>query len=385
MGRASGFTRLIDPIEWWFLAFPKRMSAVTNLCVEGTGLVDAEDLRAAVAVASEACPGARLARRGRSWVDSGIAPAVRVVRGRALEPGAPELRVPLPPRSGAPCEVVLFEGPDPAVVFRADHAVMDVRGLLWWARDVFRALRGEDPLGAVSTTTVLDLDDPLYLQAGHSEPETKVPALLGVAPEADLRRQLWRRRTIEGTFPALAAKLAAALVEMSGHDVAPVGFVVDLRPHHGDLRSTGNLSLAVSLDLPAGVSWQDVDQRFSAARAGQGCRVDAPTAELLKAPQLVLRHVIRRLDRAARQDDRLSLVAEVYDLGRIPPEWFHTDVFDSTGAHVLCPMEPGAAVTVVASEGDGHTDLTLAWWDGPGMSERVDALLDGLCAALTRD
>jgi hypothetical protein len=45
-------------------------------------------------------------------------------------------------------------------------------------------------------------------------------------------------------------------------------------------------------------------------------------------------------------------------------------------------MEPGAALSVVATEGDGRTDLTLSWWDGPGMAERVDALLDRLGAVL---
>lgn len=159
--------------------------------------------------------------------------------------------------------------------------------------------------------------------------------------------------------------------------------MIDLRAQHAELRSTGNLSLAVSLELPAATTWQEAERRVAAARAGQDCRVGAPSPELLKAPQAVLRHFIRRLDRNARRDDQLSLVAEVYDLGRIEPEWFHTDTFTSTGAHVLCPMEPGAAVTVVTTEGDGHTDLTLSWWNGPGMSERVDDLLDRLSAALT--
>lgn len=182
MGREPGFTRRIDPIEWWFLAFPARMPAATNLCVEGTGQLDADAVRNAVAVASQACPGTRLVRRGRNWVDSGIAPAVRVVRGRTLEPDAPELRRPLPAGNRPACEVVLFDGAEPAVVFRADHAVMDARGLLWWARDVFRVLRGEAPRGAASTETVLDLDDPFYRRAATSEPEIKVPSLLGLPP-----------------------------------------------------------------------------------------------------------------------------------------------------------------------------------------------------------
>jgi hypothetical protein len=380
MDTATGFTRRIDPIEWWFLGFPAKMSAALNLCVEGTGHVDPEDLRRAVAIASDACPGARLVRRGRTWVDSGTAPAVTVAHG--LPADAPELRTPLPGRAGATCEVVLFPGPGPTVVFRAGHAVMDVRGLLWWARDVFRALRGEEPVGAASRATFQDLDDPLHRRAPGPGSDAEVPSLLGVPPQADLRRQLWRRRTIEGTVPALEARLAAALVEMSGHPVAPVGFVVDVRPAHPEIRSTGNLSLAVSLDLRSGDAWPDVDRQLSQALSERTCRVDAPGAEILKAPLLLLRHIVRRLDRGARREDRHGLLAEVYHLGRVRPEWFHTDGFTAAGGYALCPMEPGAALCVVATEGDGRTDLTLSWWDGPGMSERVDVLLDRLGTAL---
>ena len=376
----TGFTRRIDPIEWWFLGFPRTVSAALNLCVEGTGHVDPGQLRRAVAIASRACPGARLVRRGRTWVDGGVAPAVTVAHGVPAD--APELRTPLPGRAGRTCEVVLFPGPRPTVVFRAGHAVMDARGLLWWARDVFRVLRGEDPVGATSAATFEDLDDPLHRQAGESRSDTGMPALLGIPPGADLRRQLWRRRTIEGTVPALEARLAAALVELSGHAVAPVGFVVDVRPGHPEIRSTGNLSLAVSLDLRAGDSWPDVDRQLADALADRTCQVDAPGAEILKAPLPLLRHIVRRVDRGARRDDRHSLLAEVYHLGPVRPGWFHTAGFTAAAGYVLCPMEPGAALSVVATEGDGRTDLTLSWWDGPGMAERVDALLDRLSAAL---
>lgn len=79
---------------------------------------------------------------------------------------------------------------------------------------------------------------------------------------------------MEGTFSAAEAKLAAALVEISGHVVAPIGIVIDLRAQHAELRSTGNLSLAVSLELPAATTWQEAERR-----------VGAPSPELLKAPR----------------------------------------------------------------------------------------------------
>ncbi|MEU4253199.1 amino acid adenylation domain-containing protein [Amycolatopsis sp. NPDC026612] len=378
----AAFTRLVCPIEQWFLGFPAKMSPVTNFCVEGAGRLDAESLRRAVAVASEACPGARLVRRGRRWVDGGADPAVKVVSGVADPCAAPELRSPLPNRSGANCEVLLLDGPEPTVVLRASHVVMDGRGLILWARDVFRALRGEEPAGARSTGTVLDLDNPFYSRAGQAEAATKVPSLLGIPPRADIRRQLWRRRTVDGNFPALSAKLAAAVTAFSGRSTAPIRFPLDLRPFHPEIRSTGNLSLVLSLDVAAADSWEEIYQRLLAALSDQDGRVSAPDPSILKAPVPLLRYFIRRAERSARREDRFSATANVNNLGRVPAEWFHTGTFEAAGAYMVSPMEPATPVSVVATEGNGRTDLTVAWWDGPGMSERVDALLDTVGEAL---
>lgn len=74
-----------------------------------------------MAVASQACPGARLVRRDKIWVDGGADPAVSVTTGRVLDPDAlhdvPELCSPLPGPSGAACEVVVFDGPEPRELF----------------------------------------------------------------------------------------------------------------------------------------------------------------------------------------------------------------------------------------------------------------------------
>ncbi|MBC3840677.1 hypothetical protein GXW82_11610 [Streptacidiphilus sp. 4-A2] len=142
---------------------------IPNVCqhvYEGHGDLTAEALAAAVEQAGEACPGTRLRRRKRSWIDSGVAPAVRVVN---LEPGEDLLAHPTLQTTlndgGATCEVLLVPGEaggehaDGAdgrgrpirLVFRGFHGITDARGMLLWAANVFQALRGEEPLGATST------------------------------------------------------------------------------------------------------------------------------------------------------------------------------------------------------------------------------------------
>jgi hypothetical protein len=116
--------------------------------VEGTGVIEAAALTDAVAAAAGACPGARVVRQGKFWVDSGRSPEVRVLDGAALNRGSfdnlPELHRSLRGDGGGPMtEVVQLTGARPAMVFRSHHSVMDAGGLLLWVAEVFRALRGE--------------------------------------------------------------------------------------------------------------------------------------------------------------------------------------------------------------------------------------------------
>jgi len=75
----AGFTRPVSPVEWWIAAHPTGTTPVLQIAVEGFGVLDLARLRAAVAAAGDACPGTRLVRKGKTWVDTGIAPAVRQV------------------------------------------------------------------------------------------------------------------------------------------------------------------------------------------------------------------------------------------------------------------------------------------------------------------
>jgi amino acid adenylation domain-containing protein len=380
------FTRPIAPFEHWFRAFPKKISPVLNLCVEGSGTLDVDQLTRAVAIACDAAPGTRLVRTGRNWTDSGRNPKVRLVRAMTLNPDAlhaiPQLRTPLPDSDGNTCEIVVFAEPGrTTVAFRGTHVVMDAHGLLLWARDVFRVLRGEQPLGAPSTAVIQDLDDQLYQQAADGPPPC-LPALLDAPAAAGLGDQLWRRRTIDGNINGLSAKLAVELARMSGLPTAPISFPVNVRPFHPGVLSSGNLSLTVSLDVTPDETWEQVYQRILTVLAEQRGEVHAPTPGVLKVPVPAVRLAIRRLDRTARTSNRLSSTATVNNIGRIRPEWFGTDAYDPAGAYLVCPREPAHAVSVIAVEGDGRTDLTVSWWQGPRMSDQVDALLDRLCAAL---
>lgn len=387
-GRANSRTtaepdrRRTAPFEWWYLAFPRNLSPVMNLCVEGSGRVDPEALREAVAVASQACPGARLVRRGRYLVDSGLAPSVRWVRSGPLDADRlheiPELRAPLPRSRGVLSEVVVFDGPAPTLAFRASHAVFDGHGLLLWAGEVFRALRGEEPLGADWRTTIVELDDPLYRDADVSRLHYDLPSLLGVPERAGASDVLWRRRTVDGNFPGVAAVVGSYIAERSDLPVAPISFPVNLRPFHPGVRSTANLAVTVVLDLPRGQPWATTYQQMLNVLLQRRGQVHAPGPEVLKAPLTVLKALISLSDRRFRTRDRLAGLANVNNMGRVDPAVFTTPGFEASGVYLLPPREPASPLGITLVEGDGHTEITLAWVNGAGMARSADAFLDDL-------
>ncbi|HEX4459002.1 MAG TPA: hypothetical protein VIA18_13590, partial [Polyangia bacterium] len=143
---AATFRREVSPNERLYLAGARIAGPFAiQLFVDGEGEVDAERLTAAVAAASATYPGARLVLDGKQWVDSGVAPPVSVIEGDA-EPDeeSPRWRRPLDVHAGPTCEVVVVRRPmRTTVIFRAFHGVMDGKGALIWAHEVWRAYRDE--------------------------------------------------------------------------------------------------------------------------------------------------------------------------------------------------------------------------------------------------
>src|ERR1035438_7128855 len=124
------YTRPITAGEWWkTVTLPGLVEAV-QVCVEGDGAIDPAALTAAIAVASQECPGARLVRRGQRWVDSGRAPEVRVAEPAGFDRtrlDSPLLRTPLTGHRSS-CEVVLAQGAQGSpttVVFRSHAGAID--------------------------------------------------------------------------------------------------------------------------------------------------------------------------------------------------------------------------------------------------------------------
>jgi amino acid adenylation domain-containing protein len=394
-GSARGFRRPVSPNEWLYLGGMRVAPPfAVQVMVEGRGRIDRGELAHAVGVASAASPGARLVRRGRTWVDSGRTPPVHEVEAAALDPRAPAgaaLLRPLDADAGPTCEVVLVDGESSTLVFRAFHGVMDGRGALAWITDVFRALRGEVPVGAASAAT----DYGLAAELGNVGRRPRLalawrPPLDDSGASTAPGEFFFRRRGIDGNHPGLVAKIAAALAGGAGHERSRFMVPVDLRRHDPGLASTGNLSLPIFLDARPGEAWQDLHERLLRAMAE---RREVTGGALERAAALMplgaLGTTLAATSAFAGWRRRYLCSAIVSHVGRLDLGEFCAEGFEATAVCPLPAHAPFAPVSCAVVETEGRTDITLSCQDGPAMADRAEALLDRISDALapagTRD
>jgi hypothetical protein len=264
------YTRRISFNERLYLASEAmKPGFCIQIVVEGDGALTEENLSSAVACAAAVNPGARLVRRGvlgwMRWVASGPTPPVRVVAPWSDSEGPPpEVERPLGPGVGPTCEVVLSPGPRPRVVFRCFHGVMDARGLLHFAEDVFRALRGEEPEGA--TCTLSDTEVVESSVGARKRPALKSDcATLTASRARGASPVIWRRVTLEGPMPSLVARIAVALARHARRfhpGITRVMVPVDLRNYRRELRSTANMTYPLFVDVAPERGWRDLHKEI---------------------------------------------------------------------------------------------------------------------------
>ncbi|MEU8781750.1 non-ribosomal peptide synthetase [Streptomyces sp. NPDC048637] len=379
--RPGAFRRPISPTEWWFLAHPDELSPTLSVVVEGDGPIDRARLAEAVAVASDVCPGSRLVHEEQSWVDGGTPPPVLVVEAEG--PGVtdlanlPELQALLSGPDVPFCRVMLVHGERTAVAFRAHHAVMDARGLLAWAEDVFRVLRGEQPLGAPDPVSDRDVFEATPDADKLALPPHDKPPIMGPCEPTDRSRSVCARRTLQGTHPGVVARLAAVLAELIQEDRPAAFYIpVDLRHSVPDVRSTASLALGLTLEVASAEGWEAVHERLLRGIKDREHLRNVPPPEVLDTPLPTLGTYITTVDETARGKESFPTDAGLSHAGRVEPELLSAPGFTARTAFMLSRPVPTSAPELNLLEVGLHTEITLSWWDGAVTAERIEALLD---------
>ncbi|MEV0948662.1 non-ribosomal peptide synthetase [Rhodococcus sp. NPDC049939] len=388
MTATAPFQRPISATEQLYLA-TQRLAApfAIQLVVTGTGVVSPAALEAAVDQASAACPGSRLVRDGRNWIDSNRTPRVRVI-DHSIDfddlDSDPILQSSLGADERATTEVVLARAASQTtIIVRAFHGVMDAKGLGLWTGDIFRVLRGEEPLGAQDPTA----DHDLVARIGADGAPTKLlptrRAPLGsTGPAPRDSRFLWRHRSIAATTPAVVARICAHLTQEL--DI-PARFMVpvDLRRHDPAIRSTANLALPLFVDVNPGVTWQQVHAQILTQLVDRRELAEMDNGGLARLPAPVTRAIVTTAHRFGARMNRNLVSAIVSHAGKIDLDELSAPGFIATSARPL-PVHTGLVpMSFVISETGSTTEVGVSCRAGDGVSERLDALLDRLTDALS--
>ncbi|MDM7924728.1 MAG: hypothetical protein QUS35_01805, partial [bacterium] len=232
---------------------------INHLCWDGTGKFDVPKWKDAVRRASEANPGSRAVIRGFNLfsriVGTGPLPALVEIDGSKWDGMSSknipaELTKPLDPRRGPVAELVLVHGDQLRVVVRTHHSFMDGRGSLWWAEEIFRVLNGQEPLGSDSTITEHQLCDS-FQKEGRSLAEPVYIPPTGPARGNDAG-VMWIRKIYPGRYRNPMGQVAILLAKEAwkhSEGKVRIAIPVDLRARQEGLRSTGNLTNLIYVDV----------------------------------------------------------------------------------------------------------------------------------------
>jgi hypothetical protein len=149
------------------------------------------------------------------------------------------------------------------LAFRTHHSVMDARGTLIWAEDIFRALNGAPVLGSYSTINDLDLD------LNYIKKQSRTKLLDSIAPagvaQDNKKGFVWIRKELAGRYPNLIAQIALLLAREAwaySEGNVTIGIPVDWRMLNADLRTTANLSVAVTIPVERGTTQQEFTDKM---------------------------------------------------------------------------------------------------------------------------
>lgn len=385
MARHGTRLRRITPTEKLYLCMePELAPFAIQLQIALDHLPPVDALAHALDQAAAANPSARMQARGRWWWDQGRAPGVtQVDDGTPFSLQHPALQRRLPMDSGPPIEVLRWEGA--GLVLRCAHSLMDAAGLLYFAQELFRALRGELLLGSRA-----DLNDWSLLSASpHRRP---LPAFTPdwsspAGPPQKLLQPgyVHALRQVRGRIDSPTARIAAALAHTQSGGACRLMIPVDLRLADERLRTTANLSNPLILKFDSqwdsNACWREVlgalgrHEEFGVARG---------SAAMPWLPQQITGRLLGAAHAWQVKRGRHFFTALSSNLARTPLASFAYGGLVPKRVGFLPFDTPGAGLNLLTLQHDHALEIAASCPAASGGQGRLSRLLDEVCAELER-
>jgi hypothetical protein len=378
----------------WIVAARANPPFCNQVILEGTpeSEIDIPRLEAAVDIASAANPGSRVVLKGLfgncTLIDSGRTPRVRVVDGKGWSGfsnnGAPFFEEPLQPDLQKPaCEVLVIKGKPLRLAFRTHHAVMDGRGTIIWVEDIFSALRGEPVPGWNSTINDMDLKL-AYIKNKSSIYSSGCLSPAGPA-SGNEKGSVWLRKQIKGSCPGVIARIALVLArEAWARSDGPVrlSIPVDWRTLHEGIRTTANLSVAVTVDVTRGMT----PAEFSDAMKLKINEQTKPYSVISKIvpyiPFWVMQKLLASFNKKVGESGRYPVTGVITGMRGISRDVFSGGVFKTSTMFLIPPYHGSIPFFIVFVDNGNTTELVATMPGFLANSGRIEYLLDKIISGL---
>ncbi len=387
----NGYRRRLSPVERLWLTADQRAVIVISMVIEGyfaEGIYDfnLDQWQNASDIASAANPGSRVrlqgSLRGTWWVDSGESVPVKIVNAPDWDgcsnKGAAFLEEKLNIYSGPIGEVLLVKGGSvPRVVFRTHHAAGDGGGGITFIQDLFRVLRGEEPLGSSSTITDLDIAQHQGKSKFGGFPKP------GIAPTGFVKPEItgteWIRRSVPAKLdkyvPTMCKALADAARKHQNGEVY-INVTVDMRQRVAGLRSTANLTGVMTLQVKPSTSIKDLQKEvIKQLRSFSEGTYIQDLSIIRHLPLWLLRKGIEKDVKRAQAEHQYVPSAGMTYID-VPLTLTSGGGFISTTHYAIPPLTDFMSCTLFALVTDNSTEVVLAVPNCLGSEGRMEALMD---------
>lgn len=378
-----------DSERLWILMDELCPPYANQMVLEGKGQFDIIKWEKAVREASMANPGSRLKHKGvlkySKWVDSGKTPMLRVVDGGdwdGLSPeNAPFLKNKLSLKTGSSCEVVLVKGKKhDSVIFRTSHAVMDGSGTQIWAKDIFRILRGEEPIGSDCTMTDADLAKTFQDRYRTPLPDEHI-APTGKATRTR-RGVTWRRIKLKGHYSKILPRVILITAKEAwkySDGIVRFCIPVDLRHRKEGLRSTGNLSIGIYIEVTEDSTVESIstDIKNQLENKNDGVLTNGQIMfEYL--PLWLLKYKAGQIVKKQQKSGLYSLSGIISNLGLINPSEFTYAGFKPETCFFIPPGIEALPYFATISGMGGNLEILVTLPEAFAETIRFDNIMDSL-------
>lgn len=364
----------------------------TTIAVEGHGLIDAQKLRNAIKIASQANPGSQLVLRGNlawsRWVDSGTSPLLTEIENSDWDgmssDGLKSLLKTHDVYRGPTAEVLIFYGDPLRMIFRAHHAVMDGRGLITWIEDIFRALNGQEPIGSDYTMVendLLHLPDKTIYQPAYCNFISPVGRPIGNDNE-----RIWKRFRVKGPHSKLLAKimfLTAKAARQQEEGPVRFGIPVDLRSRRPGMRSTGNLTNAVYIQVDRESTIEQIaDEIQRRLREKDDGKLNLEDLLIPYVPISIMRRILAADEQRNFSRNRYRCTGFISNLGKVDLSRFSTRSFQAA-SFFLFPVSIVSLPFFLTMSGyhdmiDYVLSMPKSFAAGGKIEEIIDYIVSGL-------